>query len=364
MLAIFGISKSASAQQLLPQSSYTLTNFCDLTIDFDNIAGYNRDQILTSSAIAGYWRGVFNDRTNNQGSVTGGVGITQNAFLEIFFDEIEQDVYFAKLIPNDIGTGIQNSGIYWLEVSVMSMSFYVPFEVTQRISSTDVRCNGNLLLPELTASPWARITRPTDQSTVPFNLGMTVQTNTGTSSADNVLVTFNSTNQTLLPYVYDLTQTGLQTENFDYNLPNLDDTITIQAFLRSSTTIVATSAPIQVYARANIVQAPPDIQCDQKNIFIRGFCNVIVFLFYPGELSTGAITGLRDSIKNKPPLGYIVTIFEQLGELNTAATPTFDFGTLPFIDQVFTPIKNGIGVLLWGFWAIWLYNRRLVKIEL
>lgn len=218
-------------------------------------------------------------------------------------------------------------------------------------------------LPQVTATPFVRITRPFNNSLQPFDTNFIIDSNTGTSTADRVVVEFSSSNQNFIPYEYDLNVTGLQTESFTYPFPLFEDTITARAVLYSSTTVIATSSEV-IFSTREDAPVIDEIQCNQDNFIVRGICEVFVYLLYPSDLATDTLSDLWNDIKNKPPFGYLVSIFDQLNAIDDNATPAFSFGTVPFIDTIFDPIKDGIAVILWGFWGIWLYNKRLTKLDI
>lgn len=167
-------------------------------------------------------------------------------------------------------------------------------------------------VPNLTATPWARLISPNSGATI---LGgqtqpLSFQVNTGTTTADNVEVRFTSTLQSLVPYSYTITSTGINSFTYNLNLPSLEDTITFIVDVRSGTTTLFTSPDYTI----NVTTNPNDVDlglsndpslpaaCD--NIVIGALCGIAVWLFYPGDLSTTFFSDTLDNLNTKKPFSY------------------------------------------------------------
>lgn len=217
-------------------------------------------------------------------------------------------------------------------------------------------------LPEITASPWIRITAPVTGASTGFSIPVTVQANTGTTSADNVVVQFTSSVQNLLPYSQNLTTTGLNTISFTETLPALNDQITIKAYLYSSTTLISVSN--EVIIKATNVVGDKYAGCQEYDFFIEGLCEAMVFLFVPGDFSTGLLSYIWENISMKPPFGYVTVILNQLEAFETEGTALFDFGDIPFVSTIFTPLHTALAGLLWAIYAIYFYRHRLTQLDI
>lgn len=90
----------------------------------------------------------------------------------------------------------------------------------------------------------------------------------------------------------------------------------------------------------------------------------IVFLFYPNANSLDRFNGLWHNIETKRPFGYVTVTINQLKTLDTNGTSTYNLGTVPFQDSIFSPFRVAIGSLLWGIFAIYFYRVRLKNLDI
>lgn len=307
-------------------------------ISFDRIQIYSNDEFQSI-----FWIYDMNDVTGEIiGESEGYAGATftwnqvGNGVYEVVLPltktfEINQALFFT-IIQENVPVGIYSdgNGYQWNGIDLLTSNNFAP-----TIKLCNGACDNNAFnpLPELTASPWIKINTPLNGAVTAFDVPFQIQSNTGTSSADNVRVVFNSNFQSIIPYEYELFATGLRTEDFIQRFPSIDDQITIQAFLYASTTIVASSSVVTINAKATPTEGFP------------------------------TLGSVWDQVKRKPPFGYIVVLFEELENINGSATPRFDFGDIPFLSTVFTPIRDGLAVLLWGLFGIYFY-KRLTKLDI
>lgn len=77
------------------------------------------------------------------------------------------------------------------------------------------------------------------------------------------------------------------------------------------------------------------------------FQNAIAFLFFPSPDALSTFSFLWENVKNKPPFGYVSQTISALNTISISGTASFEFGELPFMDEIFTPLKNGLEGLLW-----------------
>lgn len=88
------------------------------------------------------------------------------------------------------------------------------------------------------------------------------------------------------------------------------------------------------------------------------FQNAIVYLFYPSQTSLSQFTEVMNTIKTKPPIGYISGIITAIGSFDLNATPTLTFATFtPLNTYVFTPFRTGLVWVLWVIFAFLLFKR-------
>ena len=211
-------------------------------------------------------------------------------------------------------------------------------------------------LPALTATPWVRIVTPTDQETVGFDTPFTIQANTGTSTADHVEVKFTSQIQDIPPYSFDITSTGLNTNNFTELFPRISDDVAVQATLYSSTTVVATS-PFTILHVASTT-APTTIEtCDKYVQPLKGLCTVFKFLFVPSESVMLSLMSASHDVAQKPPFGYVTAAIGVFSSIHATTTQAFNLGDVPFVDTIFTPINGIITIILWLLYAVFFYRR-------
>lgn len=129
-------------------------------------------------------------------------------------------------------------------------------------------------IPTLTAEPWVRMVSPVDGSVYRMNSNdvmnayteavLNFEANTGTTSADSVVIRYNSQIQSLAPDTYQLLSTGLNTFSTNLNLPFMGDTIQIEASLMSGTTTLVVSPTYTLNVIAGDVETlfPPKSECN------------------------------------------------------------------------------------------------------
>jgi len=94
------------------------------------------------------------------------------------------------------------------------------------------------------------------------------------------------------------------------------------------------------------------------------FQKALTFLFVPSDSVLDRYSGLWQQIRTKVPFGYVSAVIDQLQGLDDDATPAFDLGTLPFMNTLFTPLRDAFGVMLWGIYAIYFYRHRLTQLDI
>lgn len=99
-----------------------------------------------------------------------------------------------------------------------------------------------------------------------------------------------------------------------------------------------------------------DVACQLQKVF--------VFLFVPSQSVLDRFSNTWQTIRTKPPFGYITGVIDQLGDLNQAVAPAFTWPTIPFIDTIFHVFRDSLGLILWGVYAIFFYRERLTKLDI
>jgi hypothetical protein len=100
--------------------------------------------------------------------------------------------------------------------------------------------------------------------------------------------------------------------------------------------------------------------CDESsNLFTQSLCYLLQYLFQPSANSLNQFNNLITSVENKPPIGYFYAVKNALSGLNASGTPAFvlENASSTLNTPIFTPLKTGIGWILWLFFGFWVFNR-------
>jgi len=192
--------------------------------------------------------------------------------------------------------------------SNFTKSYMVP-----AVKFCDGACDNDFFsaIPNLSASPWGRLISPANNSVLTAGEVATLQfqVNTGTTSADNVQIRFTSNLQSLTPYDYNLTQTGLNDFSYDLNLPSVDDYIQLVVDVRQGTTSLYISQTYSLNVRvggSSVGVNPEEIAyCDSLSGLTWSICEIAVFLWVPSETSMQQFSDLNDSLSTKSPFIYV-----------------------------------------------------------
>ena len=88
------------------------------------------------------------------------------------------------------------------------------------------------------------------------------------------------------------------------------------------------------------------------------------FVFKPSSTALDKFKNIWTLIQNKKPFGYVTATIVQLKTLDSSGVSLFTFGSLPFMDAVFTPLKNYIAGILWFLYFVYWYVRRLKHLDI
>ncbi len=138
---------------------------------------------------------------------------------------------------------------------------------------------------------------------------------------------------------------------FNYPLTTVVSSTIISFEITSSTVpggVVSTSTLAEV-----------EIACSSGNWFSNGLCGVFSFLFYPPAGSLNMYDNLAESIKYKPPIGYLVFALDALSGITngTSSIELINASTSEAFDGVFSPVKTGASWLLWLALGFFIFNR-------
>lgn len=103
------------------------------------------------------------------------------------------------------------------------------------------------------------------------------------------------------------------------------------------------------------------IDCDTFDVGCQ-FQKAIVFLFVPTPATLNKFTTLWNNLVVTVPFGYVNYIYQSFKQIKMGEA-SFELPAIPFDTAIFTPIKNGISLMLWGIFAVFLY-RRFRKIDI
>lgn len=114
------------------------------------------------------------------------------------------------------------------------------------------------------------------------------------------------------------------------------------------------------------LQNPGVLTQNDCNLYEIGcqFQKALMFLFYPSANTLDRFANIWQSLQYKIPFGYVTVTIEQLRSLDTNAAAAFDFGAIPFSNEIFTPFRNLVAGILWAVFAITFYQRRLIRLEI
>jgi len=234
-------------------------------------------------------------------------------------------------------------------------------------------------IPNLTSSPWGRLISPSSGSTVVAGTSVPLrfQVNTGTSTADNVQIRFSSTIQSVAPYDYTLTSTGLNEFTYNFNTSAVDDYIQLVVDVRSGTSTVylSTTYALNVRTSASGVGVNPQESqtCDDTSGLSWAICSTVAFLFIPSEASVDSFMSAYSELGTKMPFVYIAQASDLLTGMFTgtpADVPTVavttGIGTITFISQPMIEaipfvdlIRSLIAAGLWLMLFVVLYRKTL-----
>lgn len=241
-------------------------------------------------------------------------------------------------------------------------------------------CNGSCSnyqfnpVPNLTASPWARMVSPTNNSQQTSTVSFTIQTNTGTTTADSVEVRFLSNFQSIVPETYNLNVSGIQQYNFTRTFPAINDTIQIEVHMLSGSTTIVTSPTysIRIGDTLTLPSQEETENCDGTSGIGWAICSTFVFLLVPSDNAINQFTDLYGTMSNKFPFAYFTDFNDSISSLYTSATTqslaiTVPFGEIGELDLISeaqieaiplsSTVRTIIGMLIWLLLGATIYRR-------
>lgn len=263
---------------------------------------------------------------------------------------------FTACSPGSFGT--QNCSDTWKQGAI-----------SMRLCDANCPITAFSPLPTVTESPWARLTKATPRTSDFSVFDLEVQVNTGTTTADNIVIEYESDFQNLVPDEYDLTVTGLNVFNFTKNFPAIQDTITVRITMYQGTSTIIYVSPdytFDVIPKVNTDTEvdPEGVNCESFNTLSKPFCVVLVYLFIPGQNSLDRFGNLYTELDTIKPFGYFTVALNTIQGVDASSTPAYTMPEIPFIDAIFTPFKTAMATILWGIFLFVFYNKRLKNIDI
>lgn len=137
-----------------------------------------------------------------------------------------------------------------------------------------------------------------------------------------------------------------------------------QAYIKNETNITYSDSIFNFYvlynpyANATTTEIDTDFNCDDLGTIAGAFCSVLVKLFKPDPENLRKFASLDDLLKEKPPLSYFYQIKAEYDNLGASTTPAFALQQVASINNnVFGPLKTGLGWLLWLVFGIYAIKR-------
>jgi len=333
---------------------------------------------MNDNCVNGAYSAVSTDSSSNDSNPTSGTiqwlmstttTVTTGTIFNLSFDPNPAYVDFSyNGTPNQPYAAGTNGSAYTKTLIVPTIKF----------------CNGNCdsddfsPIPNLSSSPWVRVTSPLSGSNQTGSITFTVQANTGTSSADNVQIRFASNFQSISPYDYNITATGLSQFTFTVNVPDIADTFQVIADLRVSTSSVVTSPVYRYFITTEEnpggVTSEEVTSCDDESGLTWAICKVFNLLLVPSQASVDKFMSINSTLETKFPFVYVYQFSDSIDDLYTASstatsTISYDFAglgtlTLLSVDQLEAVPFQGwlrtiLGYLMWIMFAVLVYTRTL-----
>lgn len=122
--------------------------------------------------------------------------------------------------------------------------------------------------------------------------------------------------------------------------------------------IDSTGTHFELIGNGQYTQTTPPETCDTTDVF----CFLRNALRWAVEIDTSVFnkfTLLKDELAQKPPFGYITSLFTEINSLNN--NPANEIFVLqqvtPITEQIFSPLRTGLAWLLWFVFAFALFHR-------
>jgi len=92
--------------------------------------------------------------------------------------------------------------------------------------------------------------------------------------------------------------------------------------------------------------------------------NALVFVFYPSQSSLTLVAQGGNSVKNKPPFGWLFVNIAAIQSLNASGTAPVALAVdAPIVTYIFGPLDVALGAVFFFFFSVWIFLR-VRRIEL
>jgi hypothetical protein len=105
------------------------------------------------------------------------------------------------------------------------------------------------------------------------------------------------------------------------------------------------------------------IDCETFDVGCQ-FQKALTFLLVPNSRTLDKFGSLWQEIASKKPFGYVSVTIEQLRSLNTTGSPSFTLGALPFMDSIFSPLRDLLAGIIWAVFATLFFRKRLTTLDI
>jgi len=123
---------------------------------------------------------------------------------------------------------------------------------------------------------------------------------------------------------------------------------------------IATGLPYPGASPSILLQ---DEQCAFSDVGCH-FRTAMVVVFYPTERALDRFANIWQTLSYVVPFGYLTVTIDQLGTLDYGESAIFSFGELPFQEAIFTPMRTGLGAIMWALFGIFFFNFRLRHLDI
>ena len=126
-------------------------------------------------------------------------------------------------------------------------------------------------------------------------------------------------------------------------------------FFNVATNTYLQSTGLETPRSSGIGSGLSQINCELFDIGCQ-FQKAFVFLFVPTQGALNKFVLLYEDLKTVKPFGYITLIFEWRKNFNLN-NASFEIPNLPFVNDIFTPIRSAMAAIFWLLFGVFLYNR-------